>query len=304
MSRSGEANLLKQTKGEKRSHEKVVLHHNQAERSRFHRLLKWCGWENEDIMSHIRAGRVLTNYGEYHLSHVQFIMSAILAAIVIFSAVYLFYHSLMVSLVAAISGIIAPRFRRRALLTKRKERLKLQFKEALFSLTSSLAAGRSLENAFLSTLDDLKMLYPDPRTELLLEFQIIQFRLENAEPLESGLRNFAKRAQVDEITQFVDALTACKRTGGDPLLIMKQTTVIIGEKMEIEQEIAVMIAQKKFEGRIMMGVPFVFLAFLSFAAPDYMAPLYGGAGYLLLTGALLLLLLCFWLMAKIMNIRM
>ncbi|CAM4313596.1 type II secretion system F family protein [Paenibacillus alkaliterrae] len=271
---------------------------------RMQEMLEWCGWENEAMMADIRAGRLLTNYDQYHLSRRQFVITAAAAALIIFAAVYLFYHSVAVSYAASVLCIIAPRFRRRALRDRRKERLKLQFKEALFSLTSSLAAGRSLENAFLSALDDLRLLYPDPRTELLLEFQIVRFRLDNAEPLEYALRNLADRAHIDEITHFVDALAACKRSGGDLLEVMKRTSIIIGEKLETEQEIAVMMAQKKFEGRIMMAVPFVFLAFLGFAAPDYMAPLYGGTGYFLLTAALLLLLLCFWIMGKMMSIRM
>ncbi|WP_169086511.1 type II secretion system F family protein [Paenibacillus sp. PL91] len=271
---------------------------------RLQRAFEWCGWESSAAMAHIRAGRSLTDYRQYHLTRKQFIVAAIAGALLILGAAYLFYHSIFVSIALSGFGIIAPRFRRRTLLQQRKERLKLQFKEALFSLTSSLAAGRSLENAFLSTLDDLLLLYLDPRTELLVEFQIVRFRLENAEPLEYALRNFADRAGIDEITQFVDALAACKRSGGDLLEVMKRTSVIIGEKLGIEQEIAVMIAQKRFEGRIMMAVPFVFLAFLGLAAPDYMAPLYGGIGYLLLTAALLLLMTCFWVMAKIMNIQM
>ena len=271
---------------------------------RLQRALDWCGWESSRALAHIREGRSLTNYGHYYMTRKQFLVAAIAGALLIYGAVYLFYHSHSLSFAAAALGLIAPRYRQRSLLLQRKERLKLQFKEALFSLTSSLAAGRSLENAFLSTLDDLKLLYPDARTELLIEFQIVRFRLDNAEPIEYALRNFADRACIDEITQFVDALAACKRSGGDLLEVMKRTSLIIGEKLGIEQEIAVMVAQKRFEGRIMMAVPFVFLAFLSFAAPDYMAPLYRGVGYLLLTGALLLLMICFWLMAKMMNIQM
>lgn len=266
--------------------------------------LAWCGWESETEAAKRRRGGSLTDYSKFQLNRRQFLVTAIIAACVIFAGVYLFYHSILVSSFGAIAGLLAPRFRQRTLLLRRKERLKLQFKEALFSLTSSLAAGRSIENAFLSTLDDLKLLYPESRTEILLEFQVISFRLDNAEPLEQALRGFAHRAQIDEITQFVDALSACKRSGGDLLEVMKRTSTIIGEKLEIEQEISVMIAQKKFEARIMMAVPFVFLAFLGFAAPDYMAPLYGGAGYILLTTALALLLLCFWMMNKMMSIRM
>lgn len=187
---------------------------------------------------------------------------------------------------------------------RRKERLKLQFKEALYSLTSSLAAGRSLENAFRSTLDDLKLLYPDPRTDILREFQVISYRLDNAEPLEQALRHLAERTQIDEMIQFAEALAACKRAGGDLLEVTKRTSAIIGEKLGTEQEIMVMVAQKRFEARIMMAVPFVFLGFLHAAAPQYLEPLYSGFGYVLLTAALMLLVLCFWLMNKIMSIRL
>ncbi|WP_241675019.1 type II secretion system F family protein [Paenibacillus luteus] len=281
-----------------------LIDHRRFSGMRIRRALEWCGWESSETIGRMKTGRQLIDYDRYQLTRKQFFAAALTAGLLLYGAVYLFYHSSLLSLIASCAGIAAPRFRRRVLVQQRKERLKLQFKEVLFSLTSSLAAGRSLENAFLSTLDDLRLLYPDPRTELLLEFQIVRFRLENAEPLEYALRHFADRAGVDEISQFVDALATCKRSGGDLLEVMKRTSVIIGEKLEIEQEIAVMIAQKKFEGRIMMAVPFVFLAFLSLAAPDYMAPLYGGRGYLLLTGALLLLIFCFWLMAKLMTIRM
>lgn len=259
------------------------------------------GWEAD---SRHRQERVLLDYGQYQMSRRQFILTAIIGAAAIWAAVYLFYHSMALSFVASLTGLLAPRLRRGTLIHRRKERLKLQFKEALFSLTSSLAAGRSLENAFLSSLDDLKLLYPDPRTELLLEFQMISYRLDNGEPLESALYDFAGRAHIDEIDQFADAIAICKRSGGDLVEVVKRTSVLIGEKLEVEQEIAVMVAQKRFEAKIMMAVPFVFLAFLGFAAPDYMSPLYDGFGYVLLTAALALLMFCFWLMNRIMRISM
>jgi len=266
-----------------------------------HALLLTLGWEP--------AGRTLLedaapDYGQYRLSRKRFLLAALAGALLIWTAAYLFYHSFILSTLVSAAGLLAPRLHRQSLMRERQERLKLQFKEALFSLTSSLAAGRSLENAFQSALDDLKLLYPDPRTELLREFAMICNRLNNAVPMESALHDFAGRAKIDEIWQFVEAISICKRSGGDLVEVMKRTSVLIGEKLEVEGEIAVMIAQKRFEAKIMMGVPFIFLAFLGFAAPDYMAPLYGGLGYVLLTCALGLLLFCFWLMNRMMNISM
>ncbi|MFD1957347.1 type II secretion system F family protein [Paenibacillus thailandensis] len=246
----------------------------------------------------------LVDYGEYRLSRRQFWEAAVVGYAAAFCAAYLFYHNLFVSLALGCAGLAAPKLYRKRLLRNRQERLKLQFKEALYSITSSLAAGRSVENAFMSALEDLKLLYPDPRTELILEFQIIRNRLVNSEPLEYALRSLASRARIDDLTQFADVFAACKRSGGDLIEVMKRSSQTIGEKLDIQQEIAVMVAQKRFEARIMMAVPFVFLGFLHMAAPDYMAPLYGGAGYVLLTVVLGVLLVCFRIIFKIMDIRM
>ncbi|MBH5317474.1 type II secretion system F family protein [Paenibacillus sp. GSMTC-2017] len=267
------------------------------------RFATWCGWESILPSSSNYESRPLPRYTYYQLSRKELFSSILVGYVVIFMALYLFYHSFIFSIIVAVAGVAAPRIRRQALLNRRRNQLKLQFKEALFSLTSSLAAGRSLENAFRGTLEDMKLLYSNPETDILKEFQIVCYRLENAEPIESALRDLAERAKIEEITQFVDALSACKRSGGDLLEVMKRASTIIGEKLTVDSEIMVLLAQKRFEAKIMMAVPFVFLSFLAFAAPDYMQPLYSGAGYLVLTAAFLLLLGCFWLMNKIMSIQ-
>ncbi|GGG04856.1 type II secretion system F family protein [Paenibacillus abyssi] len=247
--------------------------------------------------------RVLTDYAVYNLSRPQFVLSIAVGAAISFLAAYIFYHSAAAAIVFSAAGLLAPRVYRQVLLKKRTEQLKQQFKEALFSLTSSLAAGRSVENAFRMIPVDLKLIYPDPGTDIVREFEVIRFRLENGEPLERSLRDFSDRAALDDIKHFVDVFCIGKRSGGDLIEVIRQTSSIIGEKLEIQLEIAVMIAQKRFESRIMMAVPFVFLAFLSYAAPDYMAPLYEGAGYVMLTLALLLLAGCYWFIIKLMNIK-
>jgi len=265
-------------------------------------IAAWLGLE--PVTGLQRQDGMLIDYRHYSLSAKQFTVSAIIGGGLVGTGAYLFYHSAVISFLFAITGLLAPRFRRQSLKLQRQERLKLQFKEALFSLNSTLAAGRSLENAFQSALDDLQLLYPDPRTDLLRELQIICYRLSNAEPLEYALIDFARRAGVDEIDQFARAISIGKRSGGDLIEIVRRSTVLIGEKLEVQQEIALLIAQKKFEAKIMMVVPFFFLAFLSLAAPDYMTPLYSGWGYVLLSCALLLLLLCFWLINRIMTISL
>jgi tight adherence protein B len=271
-----------------------------------YRWLDWLGlsFPERRAAGKDRGGEALPDYGEYHLSAGRFLLLALAGCALAFAGAYLFYRSVALSLLFAPAGMLFPRFRRRSLQAGRQERLRLQFKEALFSLTSSLAAGRSVENAFFAATEDLALLYPDPHTDIRREFAAICHRFENGEPLESALRHFADRARIDEISHFADVFTTCKRVGGDLVEVIKRTSQLIGDKLEVQQEIAVMLARKRFESRVMMAVPFVFLAFLGFAAPDYMEPLYGGFGYVLLTAGLAVILACCWAMIRIMSIRL
>lgn len=264
------------------------------------RTVEWIGWEG--VFRPPPKSARLTRYTEYHLNRRELLFSVAAGYAAIFGVTYLFYQSVSLSIIVSLCGAAAPRWRRKSRLEGRRNRLKLQFKEALFSLTSSLAAGRSLENAFRGVLEDMKLLYADAGTDMLMEIQILCYRLDSFEPLEGALRDLADRAQIDEITQFVDALTTCKRSGGDLLEVMRRTSTIIGDKLTVEGDIKVLLAQKRFESRIMMAVPFVFLAFLGLAASDYMKPLYSGFGYVIMTILLFLLLGCFWIMDRIMRI--
>ncbi|MBW7476547.1 type II secretion system F family protein [Paenibacillus oenotherae] len=266
--------------------------------------LNWLAWTVRRERREGHRGGSLPSYTSCELGKKQFVIAALIGFGIVFITTYLFYRSIAAALILATAGIFAPRLHRNSLLARRRMRLTLQFKEGLYSITSSLAAGRSVENAFMTALDDLRLLYPDPKTEVIAEFEIIRSRLAYGEPLEQALTDFSSRAEIDDITQFVDVFVTCKRTGGDLVEVIRRTSQTIGEKLDVQQEIAVMIAQKRYESRIMMVVPFVFLAFLSFAAPDYMAPLYSGIGYIILTVSLALLSVCYWFMMRIMNIRM
>ncbi len=250
-----------------------------------------------------RLGSMPPNYCLLQLSYSQFIVVWIAGSVMFFILAFLFYKSIVLSLLFSSLGLIVPRLYRKKIIESRRNRLRLQFKESLSALSSAIAAGKSLEKACESSLEDLLLIYPEPNSLIVTEFQWIVHRLHHQEPLEHVLLDFAKRSEIDEIIQFAEVLAACKRSGGNLMEVMRRTAAVINEKLAAEQEIMVLVAQKRLESKIMMAVPFVFLAFLQFAAPDYLAPLYSGFGYLLLTAALCMLGGCFWLIGKIMNIQ-
>jgi tight adherence protein B len=152
--------------------------------------------------------------------------------------------------------------------------------------------------------NDLVLLIGDTRSDLIIELRAIANRLKNGEQLEACLRDFAKRSDLEELKSFADVIGICKRAGGDLVEVVRKTSQLIGEKLEVELEVSVLISQKKFESRIMMGMPFAFVGILGFMAADYMQPLHQGMGIVLLTVCMLLLMGCSWWMSRIMDIKL
>jgi tight adherence protein B len=249
----------------------------------------------------IRAAEI-GNYNHYSMTSAETATAYLLAGSLLFTIGFLFYKNVAICIGISLCALYYPQLRRKQLVRRRKEELRRQFKHALYSLSSALSAGRSVENSFREAANDLRLLYPDNLTDMIRELERLNRRTENGEPIEKSLLDFGRRSGLEDVLQFADAFAACKRTGGDLVEVMRRTTNLIGEKMEIEQDISVMVAQKCFEARALGFIPFIIVAFLAFSSPDYMEPLYGGLGHLVMSVSLVLLGASQWLAHKIMDI--
>ncbi len=67
------------------------------------------------------------------------------------------------------------------------------------------------------------------------------------EPIETVLFDFAQRAHLEDLTNFVDVFVISKRSGGNLVEIMRNTSTLIGDKLQIEQEIETLLAKRKLE---------------------------------------------------------
>lgn len=188
---------------------------------------------------------------------------------------------------------------------KYKKLLNYQFREALRALSTSLKAGSSLRNGLRKTYDDLVRIYGDATAKPIVdEFSIIAYELDLMLPIEDVLMNFQRRADLEDISDFVHVAIMTKKQGGDLVKVIHRVTTIISDRIEIEYEIETLVAGKKMEARLLTLLPIGMVFLLSLTSPRYMAPMYDSAiGKILMIVAAILLGVNYVVGKKIIDIE-
>lgn len=244
------------------------------------------------------------DYDIYLMTIKERIFYIIIAALAIYVVGFIFYRSHSISLLLTPLAILYPRIRTKDIIKKRKRELNLQFKEALYALSSSLSAGKSIEMAFRDCLKDLIILYPAPDTYIIREFQYIVIRLDMNETIEDVLMDFANRAHLEDVSNFVDVFATSKRTGGNIIEIIKNTSKVIADKIHIKNDIETMLSEKKLEQKLLNIIPIGLIVILSMNAADYMEPVFNTTfGRAMMTISIILLGIAFIISKKIMDIE-
>lgn len=246
----------------------------------------------------------LTDYNVYIMQRGERIMNILLAAVAIFAVGMIFYQNIILSLLLALFSLRFPRIRTMQIIKSRKKMLNVQFKDLLYSLSSSMVAGRSLASAFGDAARDLQVLYPDPETPIMQEVRYIVRELEMGETVEDAVAQFAERAHLDDVTSFSDVIRTCNRSGGNLIEVIRNTSQIISDKIETKNEIETSIEAKKFESRILCAMPIAMVLLLSVTSPDYMAPVFHTLqGTVVMTISIIMFVAAFFIGEKIMDIE-
>jgi tight adherence protein B len=243
------------------------------------------------------------DYSIYKMKSLEYFLALVIAAAVLFLIGYIFYRSFFLALLITPLSMFYPRIRIRQIIKKRNTELRLQFKDSLQSLSSSLHAGKSFESAMRSAISDLLIQY-ETDSYIIREFEIIVRKLESNETVERAFAQFAERSMVEEIISFAEILETCKRTGGNLISAIKSSTDIISDKIEVLNDIGSILAEKKLEQNILTIMPIVLILMLSASAKDFMMPVFTGIiGRIVMTISMILFVVAYFLSEKITNIE-
>lgn len=217
---------------------------------------------------------------------------------------YLFYDSPVAA--AFLSPLLIPYCRRRAREKREQDKRELsaQFREALSAIITALKAGYSAENAFVECRREMQFQFGE-KAMITQEMERIGQGIGNRIPLEKLLRDFAGRWRIEEITEFAEVFAIARRSGGDLPEILGHTASLIQDRMEIDMEIDILLSSRRFEQRIMDGVPFFILFYLGLSSEGFFGVLYHNpGGILFMTACLAAYLAAVLLSDRIMAIEL
>lgn len=187
---------------------------------------------------------------------------------------FLFYNSWFAMLPGMLVVILFWKEKKRILAQKRMRRMRVELKEFFDAFIVALQTGRSVENAFVQAMNDLET-YTGKNTELLMELKRICAGVAVGEALEKLVLEFSERSYLEELQYFAEVFAIARRSGGNLVSIMKNTIRMLRERMEVEEEIYTVIAEKRMEFYMMCVIPLGMIVYLRIGAGNFLESLYG-----------------------------
>lgn len=216
----------------------------------------------------------MRDYHIYHFSlkeHVRYFLEAVLLILLVS---HLFYHSVFAMILIIPFYPVFLKIKAKRLLEQQKQELCRQFKETISSVAAALNAGYSVENSWREAKTEMTQMYGE-NALMVKELMHILAHLSMNVPLEDLLYDFAQRSDMEDVSSFCQVFFFAKRSGGDFIGIIRATTERIGQKIELQHQLAADLASRRLESQIMNVVPLVILLYLNLTSPGYFDVLYG-----------------------------
>ena len=220
--------------------------------------------------------------------------------LVLFS--YFFYRSFLAFIILSPLLWFYRKEKQKKLWKRKKEKLEEQFKETLLSIQTNLQSGYSMENAFTESFDYITGIYGD-NSDMSQELLWIKRGLKNGNTLEQLLWDLGRRCPNSALEEFSNIYAVVCKTGGDWNEIIEKIVANIISRIEIQEEINILIHGKKTESKVMCIIPFLILYYMETASKGYFDVMYHNLiGIAIMTLCMIAYMFAFYVSEKITEI--
>ena len=248
--------------------------------------------ELDDILINMPPGRI------FDLSLALSFLSAFFAVTVfaLWSNSFAWPKAAFLAGITGIPAFFAPRFYLKHMKKRRLVTFNEQLEDALQSMSSSLKAGFSINQA-------LESVAQENRRPISVEFRLLVQEIRLGVPLEQALHNMEQRMQSEDLELVSTAIITARQTGGELTVIFERLASVIRERTRIQGRIRSLTAQGTMQAWIVGAMPFVLMILMNYIAPHMMSAFFDSMfGILLIIAVVVLVALGFLVIKKITKI--
>ena len=199
------------------------------------------------------------DYEKYVFNRKELFNYLIMAIVCVLMIAKLFYGKYLYAVLLSPLIIVILRIKKLQLKRKRKEKLEAQFKDMLMGMADAMSAGASSVTGMHGY-----------NSYICQELRIILSGIKLNVPLEKLLKNFAERANIEDLNLFVAVFEIAQKKGGNMIHVVKNVADNIRQKSEVKEEIRVAINGKKYEQKIMSTVPVILIGYMLISSPGFL----------------------------------
>ncbi len=249
----------------------------------------------------MKASLKRRDYREYTWSGSEVLLTGLQVVGVVVALSWFFYRSLWAVIPLSVLGVLYYRVLREEKIEKCRQQLLYEFKECVLSVATALRAGYAVENAFLESCNDMRMLFGE-QSLIFRELEVIRRGLVINITLEELLKDLGDRSACPEMQQFAEVFAIAKRSGGNLTEIIRDSAEIIRQRIDTALEIRTLLSGRALEQKVMKLMPFGILLYIGVTNPGYFDSLYHNwQGILIMTACLGVYLLAYVLSNRILG---
>jgi Flp pilus assembly protein TadB len=180
--------------------------------------------------------------------------------------------------------------------SKRIKAMQEQLPDALSLIAASVEGGQTFQRS-------IDMYRRDARPPLSSELDRVMAEVVVGSDLVLALDNMAERCGVEDLKWAVEAVRIQQSTGGRLAPILKTLADFMRTRQEVRREVQTLSAEGRMSGYVLFAIPLFLAGALELKDPNYLQPMEHGAGLVVLIGTAGLMALGFWIVRRMVNIK-
>ena len=164
-----------------------------------------------------------------------------------------------------------------------------------------------MNNAFrsgMSTMQAIEIVSKELKGPIAQEFKKMHLEISYGLSLDVVFDRFSKRVESEEVSYITSSLSILNKTGGNIIKVFSSIEKMLFSKRKLRSEMKSLTSSSRMISKILLIMPFIFVAIISILNPSYFAPLITTSiGRLILFMIILVYSLYAFIVNKIMKVR-